>query len=302
MPDKLLLIINPCAGKKRAAGNLSGILEVFCKGGWLPTVAMTAYPGHAAKLSCELAPSYDLIVCAGGDGTLNEVISGLMRSGADRPVAYMPSGTTNDLGATLGLSKNPLIAAGDALSGNRIMLDIGRFNGRNFVYTASFGAFTRASYATPQAMKNILGHLAYVLEGAKEVWNIKPVRARIETDAGTFEGEYIFGSITNSTSLAGILTIDKKLVRLDDGLFELMLVEKPENAIEYSRLLNQVMRKKFDDKLKLYKVSRVEMHTESALDWTLDGEREEGSTDFFIENLKNAVRMTIPPTKDETAQ
>lgn len=291
---KLLLIVNPCAGQKKAVRELGRVLEVFSESGYITTVRMTVCSGHAVQIAREHAREYDLIACAGGDGTLNETISGLLSSGAATPLAYLPCGTTNDLGATLGLSRDLFKAAQDAVGEHSRKLDIGSLNGRNFVYTASFGAFTRASYATPQAMKNALGHLAYVLEGAKEVWHLKGIKARIKTDAGDFEGEYLFGSITNSTSLAGIITLDKNTVKLDDGLFELMLVEKPTDAIEYSKLLSQLAFKRFDDKLKLYKVSRVEMHTEEPLDWTLDGELEEGKNDFLIENIVNAIEIKAP--------
>ncbi len=294
MDKKLLLIVNPTAGQKKAVKELGRVLEIFSEHGYLSTVAMTAYSGHAAELAREQAGDYDLIVCAGGDGTLNETINGVLTAGTKTPIAYLPCGTTNDLGVTLGLSRDLEQAAQDAVLGHTRSLDIGLFNGRHFVYTASFGAFTKASYATPQSMKNALGPLAYVLEGAKEVWHLKGIRAKVFTDAGDFEGEYIFGSITNSTSLAGILTLDRETVKLDDGYFEMMLVEKPENAIEYSRLLSQIALKNFDDKLKLHKVSRAEIQTQEPIDWTLDGELEPGKTDFTIQNLANAIEIKVP--------
>ena len=294
MSKSLLMIVNPFAGQKKAVKELGRVLEVFSGGGYISTVIMTEYAGHATEIAREHASRYDLVVCAGGDGTLNETISGVLSSGCKTPIAYLPCGTTNDLGATLGLSRDLEQAARDAAGAYSRRLDIGSFNGRTFVYTASFGAFTRASYATPQSMKNALGHLAYVLEGAKEVWHLKGIYAHLSTDAGEFEGEYLFGSITNSTSLAGIITLDKETVKLDDGLFELMLVEKPTNAIEYSRLLSQLALKRFDDKLRLYKVSHVEMETEEDRDWTLDGELASGKTQFNIENIANAIEIKVP--------
>ena len=294
MERKLLLIVNPTAGQKKAIKELGCVVEIFSENGYTPTVAMTSYSGHATEIARQHAENYDLIACAGGDGTLNETINGVLASGVRTPIAYLPCGTTNDLGATLGLSRDMEQAARDAAGEHSRSLDIGLFNGRHFVYTASFGAFTKASYATPQSMKNALGHLAYVLEGVKEVWHLKGIHAKVSTDAGDFEGEYIFGSITNSTSLAGILTLDKETVKLDDGYFEMMLVEKPENAIEYSRLLSQIALKRFDDKLKLHRVSHVEIQTREPIDWTLDGELEPGKTDFTIENLANAIEIKVP--------
>ena len=296
MEKRLLLIVNPYAGQRKAVRELGRVIEQFSAGGYVTTVMMTAYSGHAAEIARDHAHEFDLLACAGGDGTLNETISGALTAGAKTPLAYLPCGTTNDLGATLGLSRDLVKAAQDAVGSHSRMLDIGRFNGRCFVYTASFGAFTKASYATPQSMKNALGHLAYVLEGVKEVWHLKGIKARLRTDAGEFEGEYLFGSVTNSTSLAGIISLDRNTVKLDDGLFELMLVEKPANAVQYSSLLSQIALKRFDDRLKLYKVSTVEMETEEDLDWTLDGELEPGRTNFKIETLSNAIEIKVPET------
>ena len=294
MAKKLLLIVNPCAGQKKAIKELGHILEIFSERGFISTVMMTEYSRHATEIARESAGAYDLIVCAGGDGTLNETISGVLSSGKKTPIAYLPCGTTNDLSVTLGLSRDMEQAASDAAGEHTRQLDIGLFNGRHFVYTASFGAFTKASYATPQSMKNMLGYLAYVLEGVKEVWHLKGIRAKVTTDAGIFEGEYLFGSITNSTSLAGILTLDKETVKLDDGCFELLLVEKPENALEYSRLLSQIALKRYDDKLKLHKITSAEIQTEAPIDWTLDGELAPGNTEFFIQNLMNAIEIKVP--------
>ena len=294
MAERLLFIVNPTAGKKRIAGFLSEILQVFCSAGYLPTVLMTERGGHATELVRQYGADCGLIVCAGGDGTLNETVSGMLAAGIDVPVAYLPCGTTNDLGNTLGLSRNLVQAAQDAVGGREIFIDIGDFNGRNFVYTASFGAFTKASYDTPQSVKNVLGHLAYVLEGVKSLGEIKPIHARIRTDEGEFEGDYIFGSVSNTTSLAGLITIDKERVMLDDGKFELLLADMPGDLIDLSRLLLQVSQAKFGDMLMLTQSSRVDIETNADVDWTLDGEFAPGKTSFHIRNLKKAVRIRVP--------
>ena len=257
---------------------------------------MTQKRGDGTELATQYAAQSDLIVCIGGDGTFNEVITGVVRAGANSPIGYIPAGSTNDFAASLGLSKNVIQAAQDIVAGLPVAYDVGRFRERYFTYVASFGAFTKSSYATSQSVKNALGHLAYVLEGVKEVWHLKGIKARLRTDAGEFEGEYLFGSVTNSTSLAGIISLDRNTVKLDDGLFELMLVEKPANAVQYSSLLSQIALKRFDDRLKLYKVSTVEMETEEDLDWTLDGELEPGRTNFKIETLSNAIEIKVPET------
>ena len=290
----MLFIVNPYAGKLRAAEELSGILQIFCAYDYLPTVLTTEYPGHATELCRQYVGDYDLVACAGGDGTLNETISGLLSCGVDIPVAYLPCGTTNDLATTLGLSSILTKAARDAVTGKDRQLDIGSFNGRNFVYTASFGAFTKASYDTPQNVKNALGHLAYILEGIKGLGAIKPVHARVRTEDNEFEGDYIFGSVSNTTSLAGIITIDDERVKLDDGKFELLLVDTPQNAIDTSRLILQATQARFGDMLKLYSASHIEVETSENIDWTLDGEQEKGQTRFVIDNLPKAVRIRVP--------
>ena len=298
---KLLFIVNPTAGKKRVVSSLSDILRIFCAHGYAPTVLMTERSGHAVELCRDNIEGNELVVCAGGDGTLNETINGLLVSGADVPVAYLPCGTTNDLANTLGLSTNLLSAAKDAVEGDDKFLDIGSFNGRNFVYTASFGAFTKASYGTPQSVKNALGHMAYVLEGVQQLGSLKPTHVKVTTEKEELEGDYLFGSVSNTTSLGGIITIDKELVMLDDGEFELMLVDMPHNVLDFSKLLNQITTAKFGDMIHLSSAASINMEMGENTDWTLDGELEKGETLFDIKNLHNAIRIRVPkkPTESE---
>ncbi len=291
---KLLIIVNPTAGQKRIVKKLADVLQVFCTSGYLPTVMTTLSQGHARELARDYAKDYDLVVCAGGDGTLSETIAGLMDAKVDIPLGYIPCGTTNDLASTLGLSSDIDQAALDILAGTPISLDIGLFNGKTFSYTASFGAFTRASYATPQTLKNTLGHLAYLLEGLKDLTNIRPIQAHIKADDTEFDGTYVFGSISNSTSLGGVLTLDKNLVMLDDGKFELVLMESPQNAYELSQLLLNLTQRKFEPPILLINASRTEITTAQPLDWTLDGEYVKGETSFNIQNLHGAVKIITP--------
>lgn len=297
---KLLIIVNPTAGQKRIGKKLSDVLLAFCKNGYLPTVMTTLSQGHARELARDYAKDYDLVVCAGGDGTLSETVAGLMDAEADTPLGYIPCGTTNDLASTLGLSSDIDQAVLDILSGTPIELDIGLFNGKTFAYTASFGAFTRASYATPQTLKNTLGHLAYLLEGLKDLTNIRPIQAHIKADDAEFDGTYVFGSISNSTSLGGVLTLDKNLVMLDDGRFELVLMESPQNAYELSQLLLNLTQRRFEPPILLINASHIEIQTTQPLDWTLDGEYVKGETDFKIQNLHAAVKIITPAKPEES--
>lgn len=298
--NKLLLIVNLTAGQKRIHKKLADVVQIFFQNGYIPAVMPTMYQGHAQELAKTYAKDYDLIVCAGGDGTLSETIAGLMDAKADLPLGYIPCGTTNDLASTLGLSSDIDQAVLDILAGTPVPIDIGLFNGKTFAYTASFGAFTRASYATPQTLKNTLGHLAYLLEGLKDLTNIRPISAHIKTDEAELDGKYVFGSISNSTSLGGILTLDKDSVMLDDGKFELVLMESPENAYELSQLLLNLTQRKFEPPIRLIASSNIEITTSQPLDWTLDGEQMKGETTFSICNLHRAVRIIVPsqPTNE----
>lgn len=289
--NRLLLIVNPQAGQRRIIRKLADVLALFCAAEYEPLVFITAYIGHARELAHKYAPMNDLVVCAGGDGTLNEVVAGVLTSGANAPIGYIPCGTTNDLANSLGLSKDIEQAVNDILGSKPYPLDIGTFNGRHFVYTASFGAFTRVSYSTPQNVKNVLGHIAYLLEGLFDLPQLQPTYARIKTDAGEFSGDYLFGAVNNSTSLAGILTLDKELVMLDDGKFELLLVDMPRNAFEVSQLLVNIAQRKYEGLIHLISVKSIDVETKEDLDWTLDGEYEKGGTKFHIENLHSAIRI-----------
>lgn len=232
---RLLLILNPCSGKKRANRALAEIVSIFNRGGYDVTVYTTAARGDATQVAASRCREFDCVVCAGGDGTFNEVVSGVYAAGSDTPIGYIPAGSTNDFASSMHLSRNLLQAARDIVEGEPRTLDLGSFNGRCFSYVASFGAFTRASYATSQSVKNALGHLAYVLGGIKELPSIRSRHVRFLLDHETvLEDDYIFGAISNSTSVAGILTLSPEIVDMNDGVFELLLVRKPQSLMELS--------------------------------------------------------------------
>lgn len=290
---KLLLILNPCSGKKKASHALADVVNVFNRGGYDVTVYITAARGDATKVVAQRAPEFDLVVCAGGDGTFNETISGLLAGGHDTPIGYLPAGSTNDFASSLHLSKNLVEAARDIVEGTPRRLDVGRFNDRYFSYVASFGAFTRASYATSQNVKNALGHLAYILSGIKELAYIRSRRLRFTLDDGTvLEDEYIFGAISNSTSVAGILTLSEDLVDMNDGVFELLLVRKPANLLELNDCVLALTTQDYHTPMLTFTSARsVEIEAPEDMDWTLDGEREPGRAHCRAENLHDAIRL-----------
>ncbi len=294
---KLLILMNPCSGKKKANRVLAEIIDILNRGGFDVTAYMTAARGDATTVAAERAAEFDAILCIGGDGTFNEVISGLYSVGSKTPVAYIPAGSTNDFANSLKLSKDLLQAARDVVEGTPRPLDIGRFNDRYFSYIASFGAFTRASYATSQSLKNALGHFAYILSGVKEIASIRSKHLRLTLADGTvFEDDYIFGAISNSTSVAGLLTLAPDLVDMNDGLFEILLIRKPKNPLELSDCVLALTTQDYNTPmLTMASSARVEIEAPEDMDWTLDGERADGAAHCTVENLHSAVNVITNP-------
>ena len=289
---KLLFLVNPNAGQRRVNKSLTDIIGIFNEGGYEVTVFLTNGPGSGTQIVQERAADYDLVVCAGGDGTLNETVTGVLRAGADCPVGYIPCGSTNDFASTLKLSMDVVQAAKDIMMGAPVEYDVGRWGDRYFVYIASFGAFTRVSYSTPQNLKNALGHLAYVLSGIQELPQIRNIPMALELDGQVLDGEYLFGAVSNSTSVGGVFTLDASQVDLRDGKFEVILVRMPRDMAELTQCAAALQNHTYDCAAITFRsVSRLRVHQDPALLWTLDGERAEGADVVEIENLHRAVRL-----------
>ena len=289
---KLLFIVNPKAGKTKSAAPLFDAVARFSQAGYLVRLFITTAGGDAYQAAAECGSEYDLVVCAGGDGTLNEVISGLMTLENRPPIGYLPNGSTNDFAASLKLSSNPSMAAAAIASGRATHLDAGRFNTRFFAYVASFGAFTKASYSATQAAKNALGHLAYILEGITDLDSLRPYRAKIEADGEIFEGKFIFGAVCNSTSLGGLVKLDPKKVEMDDGKFELLLLKMPKSPLDLQNLITGLLKMKYDMPGVIFRhVEHVKLTTEDNIPWSLDGEYAESCPTVEIENLPKAITL-----------
>lgn len=295
MKKKLLLIVNPFSGKKLANKHLVDIISVFSKNNFETLTFITTSRGNATDLAKEYANKVDKVVCIGGDGTFNEVVSGVIQSGTKTPIGYIPSGSTNDFANSLSLSKNFITAAEDIILGYNKKFDIGKFNEKYFSYVASFGAFTKTSYSTPQSVKNSLGHLAYVLEGIKSIPTIKAEHVKISTEDNVFEDDYLFGAISNSTSLGGILTLDKSVVDMNDGVFELILVRKPKSIIELNECVIALRNKTYNDcnMIDFCSTKKVVVETTENVDWTLDGEFYGGKEKIEIENIHDAINLIV---------
>ena len=289
---KLLFVMNPFAGQKRANKFLPDIISLFNRADYDVTAYMTGGPGDAVQAVQRLAPEMDLVVCCGGDGTLNETISGILHSGADVPVGYIPAGSTNDFANSLKLSTNIMQAAQDILDGTPVSYDVGDFGGKFFSYVASFGAFTRASYATPQNVKNALGHTAYLLEGIQEISQIRKEHVRMEMDGQVVEDDFLFGAISNSTSVGGILTLDPKQVDMGDGKFEILLLRAPRNLTEITECIQAVQSQKYNCAMITFcTTSSVRVYASESMPWTLDGEKEEGRSMIDVQNIHHAIRL-----------
>jgi len=289
---KLQLIINPTAGTKQGKKYLAEIIAYFGSKGYISTVFVTEKRGDATEFVINYATEHDIIVCIGGDGTFNEVVAGLISAGVDVPVGYIPAGSTNDFAASLKLSNDIMQACSDIVNGSERKLDIGLFNGRSFSYVASFGAFTKASYATPQSVKNALGHLAYVLEGIMDIPQIKPEHICIEANGEVWEGDYLFGAVSNSTSLGGVLTLDPDIVDMNDGVFEIMLIKSPVNITELNTIIKALGTKQYDcSMIDFIKAKSAVIHADKQMAWSLDGEYEPGSERIEVLNNHSAIRL-----------
>jgi YegS/Rv2252/BmrU family lipid kinase len=291
---KVLLIVNPVAGKMKAKTTLVDVLTELQKGGMCVTVQLTEHRGHAREMAFSAKENgYEMIICFGGDGTVNETISGIMDSGSDLPLGYIPAGSTNDFATSMKLSAVPKNAARAIAEGTEQRIDIGCFGGQNyFSYVAAFGVFTATSYNVPQDLKNLFGHLAYVLGSVKEIGNIRSYHAKIETDNAVIEDDYLFCAVANSTSVAGIVKLKEELVDMSDGLFEVGLIKNPKTIGELNKIINSLTTSNFSNGgVEFYKASKVTVTANEDLDWTLDGEHSNVGKTVVIENIKRAIRF-----------
>lgn len=295
----MLFVVNPTAGTRKGPYVLSEIISIFNRAEFDVSVYITAKQADATRIVAERAKDVDVVVCCGGDGTFNETVTGLLQSGVDIPLGYIPAGSTNDFANSLHLPLDPVKAAQEIVSGVPQPYDVGLFNERYFAYVASFGAFTKASYSTPQSVKNALGHTAYILESIQELSQIRTIPIKMELDDQTIEGNFLFGAICNSTSVGGILTLDPKQVDMADGLFEILLVRTPRDFNEIRECLYALSTQKYNCGMITFRsAQRVTVYSNPDMPWTLDGELENGREVSEVRNLHHAIRLL----KKETPQ
>lgn len=291
----MLFIYNPRAGKAQIRSNLLDIIDIFVKDGYEVTVRPTQARGDAIEATKNKKDKYDIVACSGGDGTLDEVVTGMMQCEKKVPIGYVPAGSTNDFAISLEIPKNMIAAANTIIDGDTFACDVGQFNDDTFVYIAAFGLFTEVSYATDQQVKNVLGHMAYLLEGMKSLSQIKSYKMKVTVDEEVIEDEFIFGMITNSVSVGGFKRITGNNVELDDGLLEVTLIKRPTNPIELNRVMAALIDRDIDAEcMYCFKAKEVRIESEVDMAWTLDGEYGGNHTEVTIKNLHKALEIRVP--------
>ena len=294
LEKKLIFIFNPKAGKGKIKTSLMDIVDIFNKGGYEVIIRATQAPRDAYEQVKKYADKVDLVVCSGGDGTLDEVVTGITELKSQVPVGYIPAGSTNDFANSLFVPKNMLEAAAMIMKEEIYRCDVGRFNDKTFAYVAAFGLFTDVSYETSQDLKNILGHLAYVMEGAKRIFDVKTYHLCVEANGEVHEGDYIYGMITNSHSVGGFRNLVGNDVEMDDGLFEVTLIKKPKNPLELNEIIAALINAYDDtDMIDAFKADSLYIHGDEAISWTLDGEFGGEHKEVNIKNRKQALDIFI---------
>lgn len=295
MGKKLFFIYNPRSGKEKIRGKLYEILQVFSGAGYELTVYPTkCYLDAIQQMENLPENTYDLVVCSGGDGTLDEVVTGMMRRQERLPIGYIPAGSCNDFARSLELPNVMEKAAEIAVYGQDLQVDVGSFNDDHFIYIAAFGIFTDVSYSTRQEVKNAIGHMAYILEGMKRLYNVKSYKLKVTSDEMCFEGDFLFGMVTNSKSVGGFKSIIGKNVVFDDGVFEVTFIRRPRTPLELQEILAALLVEEIDTKyMYSFRSARVEIESEEEIPWTLDGEFGGEHSHVVISNNNRAVSIRV---------
>lgn len=293
---KLYFIYNPHSGREQMRTKLFHILQIFSDAGYEMTVHPTRGEKDAARQIEALPDGYELVVCSGGDGTIDEVVQGMMHREEKIPIGYIPSGTVNDFARSLKIPRDMLKAAKVAVDGVDFPCDMGTFNQEHFVYIAAFGIFTDVAYSTNQNMKNVLGHMAYLLEGVKRLTNIPSYHMRIcsrelETEV---EDDFIFGMVTNSRSVGGFKSIIGRKVQFDDGVFEVTFIKTPKNAVELQEILGAIILKEINSQyMYSFRTAELTVEADKEVPWTLDGEFGGECRAAVIRNHQKALKIRV---------
>ena len=294
----MLFVFNPKAGKGKIKTHLLDIVDIFSSHDYEIIIRSTQAPRDAYEKAKEYANSVDMIVCSGGDGTLDEVVTGIMEAESSVPIGYIPAGSTNDFANSLFMPKNMTKVAEMIMEEELYHCDIGRFNQKTFAYVAAFGLFTDVSYETDQDLKNVLGHVAYVLEGVKRLFDIKSYHMKVTSDEVQAEDDFIVGMITNSRSVGGFKNLTGKNVDMNDGLFEVPLIAHPKNPLQLQEIITAlVMAEDNTDLIYSFKTKKLTIESDEEVPWTLDGEFGGDHSYVDIENRHKALNLYLKSTK-----
>ncbi|MBR6328238.1 MAG: YegS/Rv2252/BmrU family lipid kinase [Lachnospiraceae bacterium] len=303
---KMVFVYNQFAGRERIKVGLADIIYSFSEAGYEVSACPTLGKGDAERLARECPSDCSLLVCSGGDGTLSEVVNGVLkREEGPLAIGYIPAGSTNDFSVSLGIPADIKSAAEVVLNGKEFACDIGRFNDRYFCYAAAFGLFTDVSYDTEQVLKNFLGHAAYILEAMKRLTDIKSYDVEIEHDGEIIKDSFIFGLICNSESVGGFKGITGNSVELNDGLFEVILVKMPQFDTELSEIVSVLTSGDIIGNSKniiRFKTSGLKVRSTASMPWTIDGEYGGDPVEAEIRILPEAVRFIVPRDEIDDAK
>ncbi len=303
MREKMLLIVNPCSGRTRSRKTIDEIISRELTDVYDITVVKTKCKSDATELVKSMASSFDVVACAGGDGTLNEVVNGIMCCENRKPILYIPNGTTNDFSKVIGVPHTVRGISALAISGEKNYCDVGSFNERYFICTASFGYGVNASLSTSQEMKNKFGHVAYIMSALTKLTDIKPFEMEIECDGKDYSGKYIFGSVTNTTSVGGVFKLRRNTVRLNDGKFEIILVPAVKSVAEVPSLLNKLRSQKYDGESVIFlQADNIRFKSKDCPDWLIDGENAGALENVAIRNNKHAIELFSPVNKKKSVR
>lgn len=295
MAKQLMLIINPAAGKGEGSTVGGRLLDMYDAAGYECKIHFTRKEGDAGRFAAACNESIEKIVCVGGDGTLSETLGGLMNAAYQPEICYVPMGSTNDLARSMNLSFDPIEAGSLVMDGESSWVDVGKFNDRFFSYVACFGAFSSTSYDTDRALKNKLGHFAYLLSGAKELTNIRPYPVRVECKEGMIKGNFLFGAVCNTRTVGGLLKLPVTRDELSDGRHELFMVHEPKDINETQQLLTALTLGNFNsDLIECHSVSQATFFMPEEMAWSLDGERAEAGRKVEFRTVPHAYRLLLP--------
>jgi len=280
---KLLMIENPQAGKRKGPKSLMDTAQVFADAGYEVDIRQTGRKGDAGRIAAMYGAMHDIVVCVGGDGTFNETVAGLMRAGIETPLGYIPAGSANDFAASLNLSRDPVTAAKQIVSGRPRKVDLVRFDGELFSNAAEFGAFTWLGYTTPQIMKNAIGPTAYVLNGIRDLPKIKPETLHVTAEGKTYAGDYIFGAVCNTTRM-GAVALPAGVEAPDDGMIEVLLVKQPVMLYQWQETITGLLTHQYPPEyVDFICTDKLTIESDDLVTWCLDGEKKDAPLHTEIE-------------------